>query len=646
MRKLLLILAMSLVVGQAWAWKPKFVGHRGSYKGVMNTAEAFRNGADFYHFDGLECDVRVTSDGEYVISHDETTNAVGGNLTVASATLAQLQAETYTQTRGGVTYTGHICTIAEYLDICKEKNVFPVIELKWTTGINSNDMSNFPGLAKLIKDKGLADKVVILTSMKPSLEYVKTNYPEFKCQFLCSTGWNGAQEWCKTWNLTPSIQVGDFDIYAVKSYHDLGMEVAAWTVNSLATYKSVGGMGVTMMTCDYLVPSEMPELADIDWNDIEPVLDPLEVKVDTAFMYCRDMGNLPENFPSGVATESTRNSAQVAAVKDGVFYVNNYTTSELITYDETGEIQNAFNGKGTNSHGICFDDAGNLIQRADGITKTPNKMIIYRGGDANDCTEVNFTLNNPGQTNFITASGDVMSESGGYVYFFPNGQTVMNAVKIVEGKVEEVITSGNLSITASTAGIIYPINGPQNFIYQVRANGYYLYNKEDKGGYVSSGATTTAPGRNSSVGGAYFTIAGHKLFLHSSGTNYNGGFTIKDMSANKASIFTQPVLGTGGYSANPTTGAWFAVEPIDENHSWLYEYCLGNGYAKYQVYVGEPYVPTPTPTAVTDVTSSKAVKNINYYNLAGMQSATPFDGVNIVVTTYTDGSKSSKKVMK
>ena len=644
MKKAIIVMAMLLVVGQAWAWKPKFVGHRGCNKGVMNTEEAFRNGVDYYGYDGLECDVRVTADGKYVISHDETTNAVGGNLTVANATLEQLQAESYTQTRGGITYTGHICTIEEYLDICIEKNVFPVIELKWATGINSNDMTNFPGLAQIIINKGLADKVIILTSMKASLEYVKTHYPAFKCQFLCTSGWNGAQEWCKTWNLSPSIQVGDFDIYAVKSYVDLGMEVAAWTVNSLATYKSVGEMGVTMMTCDYLMPSEMPELTDINWDDVEPVLDPLEIKVDTVYMFSRTKENLPANFPSGVSSESKRNSAQVAAVKDGVFYVNNYTTSELITYNENGEIPNKFNNKGTNSHGICFDDAGNLIQRADGITSTPNKLIIYRNGDASDRTEITFALNEPGQTNFITASGDVMSESGGYVYFFPNKRTVMNAVRIAEGAVKEVITSGNLSITASTAGIIYPINGPQHFIYQVRANGYYLYNKEDKGAYVAGSATTTAPGRNSSVGGAYFTIAGHKLFLHSSGSNYNGGFTIKDMSANKASIFTQPVLGTGGYNANPTTGAWYAVEPIDENHCWLYEYCMGNGYAKYQVYVGEPYV--DTPTGVQEVNTDKAVSHITYYNLSGMQSATPFEGVNIVVTTYTDGTRTAQKMMK
>lgn len=37
---------------------------------------------------------------------------------------------------------------------------------------------------------------------------------------------------------------------------------------------------------------------------------------------------------------------------------------------------------------------------------------------------------------------------------------------------------------------------------------------------------------------------------------------------------------------------------------------------------------------------------IKYVNIAGMESSKPFDGVNIVVTTYTDGTKAVKKVLK
>ena len=260
---LLMVLALAVDV---WAWKPLFVGHRGCNIGVENTAEAYRNGVDVYGYDGLECDVRVTKDGFYVISHDETTNRLGGNLTVADATLAELQAEQYTQTRSGVTYTGHICTVAEYLAICVEKGVFPVIELQWTTGINNNDMSNFDGLAHLVIDQGLADKVIFLTSMKKSQEYIAEHYPQFTRQWLCNANWEGNEEWCRQYGLHPSISIGNFDASTVKTFHNMGLNVAMWTVDSEANYLKYGNMGVYMMTCNSLIPSEMPELEDIDWG--------------------------------------------------------------------------------------------------------------------------------------------------------------------------------------------------------------------------------------------------------------------------------------------------------------------------------------------------------------------------------------------
>lgn len=596
----------------AWAWKPIFIGHRGSYMGVMNTAEAYTNGVDHYGYQGLECDVRVTADGYYVISHDETTNAVGGNLTVASSTLAQLQAETYTQTRGGVTYTGHICTVAEYLDICIEKNVIPVVELKWTTGINNNDMSKFPGLAALIEEKGLTNKAIILTSMRNSLEYVRTNFPALKCQFLCNSNWATHFDWIVQWGLMPSIQAGCLDKYTVKKFHDKGLEVAVWTVNSLANYKLYGEMGVAMITCDYLMPSEMPELEDIDWSSIVEPQEPLEVVVDTIFSYTREKGNLPVNFPSGLADDaSPYKSAQQAAIsKDGLFYANNYTTSTLVILKPNGTISEA---QGTSSHGICFDTAGNLIQRNDGIPKNPCSILIYPGGDINATpVDVEFELDEEGQTNFISAIGDVMSEEGGYVYHYQNGRSYVSLVKIANGEFQGTETTDAVSFAGSTAGVIYPIdNDPYHFVYQVRNQGYNLFNGSDKGKYITGSLNTTPPNSNSSVGGAYFMLDGHEMFLYTSGSNYNGGFTIADMSANSAAVATIPPMGSGGYSANPSVGSFFSVVPVDRQCVTVYEYTMGNGYAAYKVH-------TSDYSGIDSVTTNQQpTTDNNYYDLMG-----------------------------
>ena len=65
-------------------------------------------------------------------------------------------------------------------------------------------------------------------------------------------------------------------------------------------------------------------------------------------------------------------------------------------------------------------------------------------------------------------------------------------------------------------------------------------------------------------------------------------------------------------------------------------------------YVVENQVKIPTENIVTGIDNvlNKTVANVKYYNLMGVESATPFQGVNIVVTTYDDGTRSSRKVIK
>ena len=49
---------------------------------------------------------------------------------------------------------------------------------------------------------------------------------------------------------------------------------------------------------------------------------------------------------------------------------------------------------------------------------------------------------------------------------------------------------------------------------------------------------------------------------------------------------------------------------------------------------------------VEDVSATKVVSDVRYYDLQGHESAQPFNGFNIEVTNYTDGTSASKKFMK
>ena len=51
-------------------------------------------------------------------------------------------------------------------------------------------------------------------------------------------------------------------------------------------------------------------------------------------------------------------------------------------------------------------------------------------------------------------------------------------------------------------------------------------------------------------------------------------------------------------------------------------------------------------TGVVESSACKTVRRVDYYNLAGQRIANPENGVSIIVTTYSDGSRSTAKVIK
>ena len=66
-----------------------------------------------------------------------------------------------------------------------------------------------------------------------------------------------------------------------------------------------------------------------------------------------------------------------------------------------------------------------------------------------------------------------------------------------------------------------------------------------------------------------------------------------------------------------------------------------------EVYVANnAYAMVNDNTGVENINADKQVAGVRYINVAGQESDTPFTGVNIVVTTYTDGTTSTVKVVK
>ena len=257
--------AALIIVGTLGMQAQLIVGHRGSQWGVENTRAAFINGARAGAW-GLECDIRVTADGTFVVNHDSSYKRLGGPETnIADMTTANVLATQLTQLRHGITYAGTPCTLGEFLDICKEYNVVPVVEVKVCTNIHSNTKAEnepvfdgIPALINLIDQKGLTDKVVIISFMPGVVEFIHRHYPDVTVQVLAGDEDGTIMEWvewCKQYEMDLDVVHTIVTQEAVDAMHAAGLKVNVWTVDKVEDFERVKAMGVDFITTNARFPN-------------------------------------------------------------------------------------------------------------------------------------------------------------------------------------------------------------------------------------------------------------------------------------------------------------------------------------------------------------------------------------------------------
>ena len=579
MKRLFAILLAVVVVSASAA--PKLVGHRGSIWGVENTREAFINGVKKGGYDCLETDIKVTLDGKFICWHNDVIEAgqfgFTKECTINAHSLKWLQTQTLIQTRDGVTYTGTFCSFEEYLDICKEYNVTPVIELKWADGINSNDQSNIPALMQIVIDKGFRNNCYIFTSMKNCLTYVKENYPDVEIMLLVyDTSFDDSLSWCKTNDCHIGTETGTGVTKAgVQAYHDAGLLVNAWTIDDEGDYVTYANFG-----CDFITTNKLEKLGLPQLGASDPVED---VTFETLWEKSTTLGNAPSNIDG--------NDARQGSAHNGIFYVNNREEKKLHLFGSEAQYLGSIPGGG--GYGCDCDDAGNVVIRNDANTTASHSFLIYPAGatvvNPGIAISVDVTLPLAGQTDFISASGNILGSEGGCIYMYPNGQTAVCVISMVNGEVKEIKSYTGLSLTGTAAGYVIPMeNNPQKWIYQVRTSGYYTYNTGTNTALKAGSSSTTQPARNSTVGGEYFKLGGEEYFIHNSGANFQGGFTVRKRSTDEVVTSVEPI-GTLAYEYNKSVANWVRAEAIDDYSCYIYQYCPANGMAVYKISVPNPY---------------------------------------------------------
>jgi len=259
--------AALIILGTISMQAQLIVGHRGSQWGVENTRAAFINGAAAGAW-ALECDIRVTADGTFVISHDDSYKRLGGPETkIAKMTTESVLSTRLTSKRHGITYAATPCTLGEFLDICNEYKVVPVVEVKVCTNIHSNTKAEnepmfdgIPALINLIEHKGLTDKVVIISFMPGVVDFIQRHYPDITVQVLAGDQDGTIDEWVD-WCIEHKM---DLDVVhsivtkeAVDRMHEAGLKVNTWTVDRIEDFDRVKAAGVDFITTNARFPKEL-----------------------------------------------------------------------------------------------------------------------------------------------------------------------------------------------------------------------------------------------------------------------------------------------------------------------------------------------------------------------------------------------------
>ena len=106
---------------------------------------------------------------------------------------------------------------------------------------------------KFIEKYGLVEETVILTSMKHSIEYIRSNYPQLTCQWLRHQVKEEDYAWCEEWDVTLSVAHTSVTEDVVLRSQQISKDVATWTVNHIEDYQRVKDLGCKYVTTDYLV---------------------------------------------------------------------------------------------------------------------------------------------------------------------------------------------------------------------------------------------------------------------------------------------------------------------------------------------------------------------------------------------------------
>jgi glycerophosphoryl diester phosphodiesterase len=225
-----------------------FIAHRG-LSGIEreNTLPAFRLAGEKSYY-GIETDVHKTSDGKYVIIHDDTTGRVGEtDVIVERTTFENLRAIRLKDAKGAYSDAYRIPTLEEYITVCKDTGKIAVLELK-----NHFEEADVKEIADNIREMGYLDKTIFISFDFDNLVSLRKYFPSQPVQYLTCVYRDELLEMLKTHRMDLDIYYGELTKERIALLQKNGIKVNCWTCNSRRYAARLIRWGVDYITTNIL----------------------------------------------------------------------------------------------------------------------------------------------------------------------------------------------------------------------------------------------------------------------------------------------------------------------------------------------------------------------------------------------------------
>ena len=209
------------------------------------------------NFWGAECDIQRTADGVWILMHNDTVDAMtDGTGPVMEKTYAEMMELNVNVGNNIDQYPGlKVATLEQYLDVCKEYGLHPVIEIK-----ESADPEYMDEVAAILSAREEKDMFYVISFGREICVRMKTLMPALRVYYIIS------YEDVSRENIDFALESGldGMDIHVfhpedyVKDVVNSELDVFVWTIDDLDNAERLYNLGVNAITTNSLT-QEKPD---------------------------------------------------------------------------------------------------------------------------------------------------------------------------------------------------------------------------------------------------------------------------------------------------------------------------------------------------------------------------------------------------